>query len=430
MSSRGATASVSDARSSGVENPEVENRCRSCGGDLHPFIDLGLSPLCESFLTREQLGRGEMFYPLDVKICSRCWLGQLREYVPVGEIFREYAYFSSFSEAWLAHARAYVASVVRRFGLDETSFIIEVASNDGYLLRNVLEHGIPCLGIEPALNVARAAQALGIPTLPEFLTRRLGTTLAREGKSADLVVANNVLAQVPDLNDFVAGLAALLKHDGVATLEFPHLMRLIERNQFDTIYHEHFSYFSLAAVEHVLTRHGLRVFDVEELWTHGGSLRVYACPASARHAREPRVERLVSAEAAAGVRELATYQSFEARVVETKRKLMELLFKLKRQGKRIVGYGAPGKGNTLLNYCGIRGDVLDFTVDRNPYKHGRWLPGSRIPVEPIERIGEVRPDYVMILPWNLEREIVAQLSYVRRWGASFIVPIPEPKVID
>lgn len=370
-----------------------------------------------------------MFYPLDVKICSMCWLGQLPELVAADHIFREYAYFSSFSEMWLAHARSYVAAVVRRFGLDERSFILELASNDGYLLRNVVQRGIPCLGVEPALNVAAAARRLGVPTLTDFFTLRLGSRLASEGKAADLVIANNVLAQVPNLNDFVAGIAAALKFEGVASLEFPHLMRLIERNQFDTIYHEHFSYFSLTAVDSVLTRHGLRIFDVEELSTHGGSLRLFACRAAARHAEQPSVERLRSVEATAGMHDLTTYRNFDTRVVETKRRLLELLFELKRQGKRIAGYGAPGKGNTLLNYCGIRGDILDFTVDRNPYKHGRWLPGTRIPIAPVERIDEVRPDYILILPWNLEDEIIAQLSRAREWGAKFVVPIPEPRLV-
>jgi SAM-dependent methyltransferase len=407
----------------------VRPACRSCGGELHPFIDLGLSPLCESFQTRGDLDQGEAFYPLDVKVCGDCWLAQLREYVSPADIFTEYAYFSSFSDAWLAHARAYAAAVTQRFGLDERSLVIEVASNDGYLLRNFVERDIPCLGIEPALNVAKAAQAIGVPTLTEFFTHGLALVLAGEHKMADLIIGNNVLAQVPDLNDFVAGLATVLKPGGVLTLEFPHLMRLIEGNQFDTIYHEHFSYFSLSAVDRILARHGLRVFDVEEIWTHGGSLRLFCCHAASAHRELASVERLRAAELAAGLCDLATYRKFDRQVVGTKRWLLELLFSLKRQGRRIVGYGAPGKGNTLLNYCGIRTDVLDFTVDRNPYKHGRYLPGTRIPIEAPARLAETRPDYVLILPWNLKDEIMAQLSFVRAWGGKFIVPIPEPQIL-
>ncbi len=412
-----------------VRESPVQPGCRSCGGQLHPFVDLGLSPLCESFQTRRDLAQGESFYPLDVKICGDCWLAQLREYVSPADIFSEYAYFSSFSDAWLAHARDYTAAVARRFGLDEHSFVIEVASNDGYLLRNFVERDIPCLGIEPALNVARAARAIGVPTLTEFFTHGLALGLAGEGKAADLVIGNNVLAQVPDLNDFVAGLAAVLKPEGVLTLELPHLMRLIEGNQFDTIYHEHFSYFSLNAIDTLLARHGLRVFDVEEIWTHGGSLRLFCCHDRSAHPELVSVERLRAAELAAGLFSLDAYRKFDRQVVETKRWLLELLFSLKRQGRRIAGYGAPGKGNTLLNYCGIRGDVLDFTVDRNPYKHGRYLPGTRIPIEPPERLAEARPDYVLILPWNLKDEIMAQLSFIRDWRGKFIVPIPEPKII-
>lgn len=403
--------------------------CRACGGALAPLVDLGASPLCESFLSPAEQAGAQTFYPLDVKICTSCWLGQLREYVAPDAIFQDYAYFSSYSQAWLAHARDYVAAMAARFGLGPDSFVVEVASNDGYLLRNMVERGIPCLGIEPAGNVARQAEAVGVPTLVEFFGLALAERLARRGQSADLIAGNNVLAQVPDLNDFVAGLARLLKSQGVLTLEFPHLMRLVEGNQFDTIYHEHFSYFSLVSVERLMRSHGLRVFDVEELWTHGGSLRIFACRADSGHAECDGVRRVRAAEAAAGVAALDTYRDFQARVERTKRNLLALLIALKQDGRRIVGYGAPGKGNTLLNYCGIRTDFLDFTVDRNPHKHGRFLPGTGIPVRHPDAIEAARPDYVLILPWNLRDEIMRQLSFIRDWGGRFIVPIPDAEIV-
>jgi SAM-dependent methyltransferase len=413
-----------------LHRPAGRHLCRSCGGQLSPFLDLGTSPLCEAFLTKDQLSAGETFYPLEIYVCTYCWLVQLGEYVPPQEIFGEYAYFASFSDAWLEHARSYVNMAIARFGLDGSSFVIELASNDGYLLRNFVAEGIPCLGIEPAANVAAAAEAAGVPSLVTFFDRQLGAQLADQGKRADLVVANNVLAQVPDLNGFVAGIREILRPEGVLTIEFPHLMRLIDGNQFDTIYHEHFSYFSLAALEHVLRAHRLRVFDVDELWTHGGSLRVYCCPAEGVRLEQRAVELVRAAEEKAGLRDLAIYAAFAARTRETKFKLLELLIRLKRQGNRIVGYGAPGKGNTLLNYCGIRTDFIDFTVDRNPYKHGRFLPGTRIPILAPDTIAEVRPDYVLILPWNLKAEIMRQLAFVRGWGGKFVVPIPEPTIVE
>jgi hypothetical protein len=421
-----------DARMETHPPDETRGRtaCRACGGELFPFVNLGVSPLCETFLTATEAERGEMFQPLDVKVCGTCRLAQLGEYVPPEHIFREYAYFSSYSQAWLAHARDYAGMAISRFGLDASSHVIEIASNDGYLLRNFVERCIPCLGIDPAENVARAAEAAGVPTLVAFFGRELGAKLAASDRRADLVVGNNVLAQVPDLNSFVAGLRAVLKDEGVVTLEFPHLLRLIAENQFDTIYHEHFSYFSLLALEQVLDRHGLRVFDVEELWTHGGSLRVFACRSESRRGEEVGVQRIRADERAAKLQDLATYAAFNARVIDLKWRLLELLIRLKRQGARIVGYGAPGKGNTLLNYCGIRTDFLDFTVDRNPYKHGRFLPGTRIPVQPPERLDAARPDYVLILPWNLKNEIMDQLAHIRRWGGRFILPIPEPIIIE
>ena len=403
--------------------------CRGCGGALHPFVDLGVSPPCEAFLAAEQVRGPETFYPLDVHICPQCWLAQLPEYVAPDAIFTEYAYFSSFSEAWLAHARDYVAMAAARFGLGADSFAVELASNDGYLLRNMVAAGIPCLGIEPARNVAAAAEKIGVPTLVAFFGEALGRELAAKGQAADLIVGNNVLAQVPDLNDFVAGIAALLKPEGVVTLEFPHLARLIAGNQFDTIYHEHFSYFSLASVESLFARHGLRLFDVEELWTHGGSLRVYGCRRTSGRAMEESVARLLSEEDAAGLRDLATYADFAARVQKTKHDLLTLLIGLKREGARIAGYGAPGKGNTLLNYCGIRTDLLEFTVDRNPYKWGRYLPGTRIPIRHPDALEQERPDYVLILPWNLKDEIARQLAPLTARGTRLIVPIPRPEIL-
>jgi hypothetical protein len=402
-------------------------RCRFCDSPLkHTFVDLGMSPLCESFLSADQTDAMEPFYPLHVWVCSECFLVQLQEYVAPEHIFTEYAYFSSFSSAWLKHAEDYVAMASERLGLGPESLVVELASNDGYLLQYFVRRRIPCLGIEPAANVAKAAEEKGVPTLVKFFGDKTALELAGEGRRADLIIGNNVLAQVPDLNSFVAGLPILLKPTGTVTLEFPHLVRLVEGNQFDTIYHEHFSYFSLLAVERIFARHGLSVFDVEELWTHGGSLRIWARPTG--DASRPIGERVLAlrrAEEAAGLARLETYAGFEARVRETKRRLLELLIEAKRKGKRIAGYGAPGKGNTLLNYCGIRSDFLDYVVDRNPYKHGRFLPGTHVPIFAPERIDETRPDYVLILPWNLKAEIMKQLAHVREWGGRFIVPIPE-----
>jgi SAM-dependent methyltransferase len=406
-----------------------EPRCRFCGGGLQVFVDLGLTPLCESFVSADRLEAMEPFYPLAARVCGGCFLVQLPEYVAPAAIFGEYAYFSAYSEAWLAHARAYAAAMVARLRLGPASRVVELASNDGYLLQYFVQQGVPVLGIDPAANVARAAEARGVPTLVRFFDAALARELAAAGTMADLIVGNNVLAQVPDLNGFVAGIPLILKPGGVCTVEFPHLLRTIEGNQFDQIYHEHFSYFSLLAAERIFAAHGLRVFDVEELWTHGGSLRLYAC-----HAGDPRPTRaavpaLLARERAAGLHRLETYAAFAERVRETKRRLLELLIAAKRAGKRIAGYGAPGKGNTLLNYCGIGTDFLDYTVDRNPYKHGRYTPGTRIPIFPPARLVETRPDYVLILPWNLQEEILAQLADVRTWGGRFIVPIPEPVIL-
>jgi 2-polyprenyl-3-methyl-5-hydroxy-6-metoxy-1,4-benzoquinol methylase len=406
-------------------------RCRFCDAVLETtFCDLGMSPLCESFLPADKLDQMEPFFPLHVLVCRECLLVQLQAYVSVEHIFTEYAYFSSFSSAWLAHASDYVAMISERLGLGADSRVIELASNDGYLLQYFVKRGIPCLGIEPAANVAEAARAHGVQTMVEFFGRDTAPRLVERGWRADLIIGNNVLAQVPDINSFVAGIAGTLKPTGTATLEFPHLQRLVEGNQFDTIYHEHFSYFSLLAVEKIFAAHGLTVFDVEELWTHGGSLRIYARPAAdAGRPVGERVLALRAREEQLGYRRMATYQAFEERVRETKRKLLELLIGCKQAKKRIAGYGAPGKGNTLLNYCGIRNDFLEFTVDRNPYKHGRFLPGTHIPVFPPEKLDAEKPDYILILPWNLKDEIVKQLAPARAWGARFIVPIPEAQIL-
>jgi len=406
--------------------------CRFCGAPLrHTFADLGMSPPCESFLAADQLNRMEAFYPLHVFVCEHCFLVQLEEYVSPEAIFSEYAYFSSYSDSWLAHARAYTESMVRRFGLGARSLAVELASNDGYLLQYFMDQGVGVLGVEPAANVAAVAGRKGIPTLVKFFGRDLAAGMARDGKQADLIVANNVLAQVPDLCGFVEGMKTLLKPHGVITLEFPHLMRLMESNQFDTIYHEHFSYFSFLTTARILARFGLTVFDVEELPTHGGSLRVYARHTEDQlHTVGQRVRELADREETAGLTRLQTYFSFDEKVKETKRKILAFLIDAKRAGKSIAGYGAPGKGNTLLNYCGIRADFIDYTVDRNPYKHGKFLPGTHIPVFPPEKIRETQPDYVLILPWNLKGEIREQLSYIREWGGQFVVPIPEVEVFQ
>jgi hypothetical protein len=403
--------------------------CRFCAGRLESFVDLGMSPLCESFLDAAQIDGMEPFYPLHVHICPECFLAQLPEYVAPQAIFSEYAYFSSYSEAWLDHARRYVETVTARFALGAGSQIVELASNDGYLLQYFVQKGIPALGIDPAANVAAAARERGVDTLVAFFDAETARRLVAQGRAADLVIGNNVLAQVPNLNDFIAGIRILLKPQGVATLEFPHLLRLIRENQFDTIYHEHFSYFSLLTMLRIARAHALRIFDVEELWTHGGSLRLYLCHAEGDpRPTLPSVGDLLSREKAAGLDRLATYRDFAENVKETKRKLLDFLIDAKCGGRRIAGYGAPGKGNTLLNYCGIGTDFLDYTVDRNPYKHGKFLPGTHIPIFAPDRIAATRPDYVLILPWNLKEEIMAQLAYIRDWGGRFVVPIPETRI--
>ena len=409
--------------------------CRNCGAPLATtFVNLGMSPLCESFVPPSRLQEPEPFYPLHVFVCDRCLLVQLLAYVSGEAIFSDYAYYSSYSDSYLTHAKRYVAMAIERFGLTPAHRVVEVGSNDGYLLRYVMEAGIQALGIEPAANVAQDAVARGIPTLVKFFGGETARALAADGVRADLMVANNVIAHVADLNDFVDGFARLLAPAGIWTIEIPHLLRLVEGTQYDTIYHEHYSYFSFHAMEDVLRRHGLEVFDVEEIWTHGGSLRYFV-----RHAGEdgrggrlavtPRVAEMREREREAGVTSLDWYAGFGDRVERSKWALLEFLIGVRREGKRVAGYGAPGKGNTLLNYCGIRTDLLEYTVDRNPHKHGMYLPGTRIPIHPPERIFETRPDYVLILPWNLAEEIVGQMHAVREWGGQFVVPIPLVRVL-
>jgi len=389
-----------------------------------------MSPLCESFLAADQLDQVESYYPLHTLVCGKCFLVQLREYVKPEHIFTEYAYFSSYSTSWVEHARRYCEMVVNRFGLGSKSQVFEIASNDGYLLQHFLPLSIPVIGIEPAANVADVARQKNIPTLVEFFGLKLAQRLISDVRRADLIIGNNVLAQVPDLNDFTAGMAHLLAAEGAITLEFPHLEQLIKENQFDTIYHEHFSYFSLVTIDRLARKHGLKVFDVEHLPTHGGSLRVYLCRASAGHLISPSVNALLAHEREIGFEDIGSYTRFAARVHHTKRQLLSFLIECKEKGAKLCGYGAPGKGNTLLNYCGIGTDFLDFTVDRNPYKHGRFTPGMHIPIHPVSAIDEAKPDYLLILPWNLKNEIVSQMRHVSEWGCKMVVPIPNVEVID
>jgi SAM-dependent methyltransferase len=405
--------------------------CRFCGASLqHTFVDLGMSPLANSYLPPAQLNQMEPFFPLHVYVCERCFLVQLEEFASPEYIFSEYAYFASYSETWLHHARTFVEMALERFGLDASHQVVEIASNDGYLLQYFVAKGIPVLGIEPAANVAEIAIQKGIPTRVEFFGEELAHRMVAEGRQADLVVGNNVLAHVPKLNDFVRGLKLLLKPHGVITLEFPHLLRLIAENQFDTIYHEHFSYFSFMTVEKLFAAHGLILFDVDELSTHGGSLRIYA-----GHAEDfsntvaTRIQELRGREEAAGLASLDRYFSYAERVRETKCKLLSFAIAVKREGKCLVGYGAAAKGNTLLNYCGMRADFIDYVVDRSAYKQGRFLPGTHLPIYHPDKIKQTMPDYVLILPWNLTDEITEQMGYIRAWGGQFVVPIPEVRVI-
>jgi SAM-dependent methyltransferase len=403
--------------------------CRCCAAPLQrTFIDLGMSPLCESYIEAGQLDLPETFYPLHALICKRCFLVQLKQYVSSEQIFSDYAYFSSYSDSWIEHARRYCAAVVERFSLGGDSLVMEIASNDGYLLQHFVERKVPCLGIEPAANVARAAIERGIPTEVCFFGHETAVELAEQHGRPDLIVGNNVLAHVPELNGFIAGMKTLLKPGGVITMEFPHLLQLMQQNQFDTIYHEHFSYLSLFVVEKAFGQHGLALFDVEELPSHGGSLRIYAQHAQGPLSCTERLQELRRREFDLGVDRLETYTDFDQRVQQTKRALLQFLIDARAAGKSVVGYGAPGKGNTLLNYCGIRTDFIDYTVDRSPHKQGRYTPGTHIPIDHPERILQTRPDYLLILPWNLADEISRQMAVIRDWGGQFVVPIPELRV--
>jgi hypothetical protein len=406
--------------------------CRHCGTALHLVLaDLGTSPLANDYVAADRRGSMEPFYPLKVLVCTECRLAQTYDLIPDGHLFRsDYAYFSSHSVSWLEHARLYVERFRTRFHLGADSYLVEVASNDGYLLQYAQAAGIRCLGIEPCRSVAAAAMAKGIPTRVEFFGQALAQRLRDEGIAADLLTANNVLAHVPDINDFVAGAATLLSPQGVATFEVQHLLRLMQLNQFDTIYHEHFSYLSLLAAQRIFRRAGLRVFDVEELTTHGGSIRLLVCHEGASHVDTADVARVIGDELAYGLAADAVYENWAENIRKLKRDLLKLLISLKEQGKSIAAYGAPAKGVTLLNYCGVARDFIDFTVDRAPSKQGRLLPGVDVPILAPEVILERKPDYVMILPWNLKTEIKSQMRVIRDWGGKFIVPIPAPAVED
>ena len=408
----------------------MSSTCRFCSTPLtHTFCDLGMSPLSNSYVAADELQAMEPFYPLHAYVCSECFLVQLDEFASPQEIFSDYAYFSSFSDSWLEHSKIYVQLMQSRLGLDASSQVVEIASNDGYLLQYFVDAGIPVLGVEPAANVAAAAMEKGIPTIVKFFGIETAKEMVDAGQQADLMLGNNVLAHVPDINDFVAGMAIVLKPDGVITMEFPHLLQLMRNNQFDTIYHEHFSYLSLLSVEQIFAKHGLQVFDVDELPTHGGSLRIYA-----RLARnEPVSDNIIAlrkTEADAGLSELDTYAAFGEKAQAIKRSLLEFLIAAKRDGKRVAAYGAPAKGNTLLNYCGVRQDLIEFTVDRSPAKQDRFLPGTHIPVYAPEKLSDAKPDYVLILPWNIKDEIMDKMHHIRDWGGKFVVPIPVVEVLE
>jgi SAM-dependent methyltransferase len=403
--------------------------CRFCSAPLrHTFVDLATSPLANSFLTEAQLNEGEVFYPLHVYVCERCFLVQLEEFEAPDHIFSDYVYFSSVSDSWVQHAKTYVERVIPRLGLGPESSVVEIASNDGYLLQWFVEAGVPVLGIEPAANVAVVAEERGIPSLVEFFGSALAERLVGEGRRADLIIGNNVLAHVPAINDFVEGLRILLAPGGTITMEFPHLLRLIEETQFDTIYHEHFSYLSLVSVEQVFAAHGLRLFDVEELRSHGGSLRIYACHADAANEASERLVELRAREEASGLRRLETYTSFGERVRALKLELLAFLLEARREGRTVAGYGAAAKGVTMLNYCGVRSDLVEYVADRSEHKQGLYMPGSRIPVHAPERLDETRPDYLLILAWNLKDEIMGQMAHLREHGTRFVTPVPHVEV--
>jgi 2-polyprenyl-3-methyl-5-hydroxy-6-metoxy-1,4-benzoquinol methylase len=409
----------------------MASQCRFCANLLkHTFVDLGMSPPSNSYLAANQLQVAEKFYPLHAYVCEKCFLVQLEEFESPEDIFSDYAYFSSYSASWLNHAKSYTDLMVEKFGFNSSSKVIEIASNDGYLLQYFKELDIPVLGIEPAANVAKVAEAKGIPSLVKFFGVNTANELVESGTQADLLLGNNVLAHVPDLNDFVAGMKIVLKPDGVLTMEFPHLLQLIDKNQFDTIYHEHFSYFSFLTVEQVFAAHGLTLFDVEEISTHGGSLRIYGKHRETNPAISDRLRNLKEREIAAGLNTIDTYLSFTEKVQTTKRNLLSFLIDAKKESKSVVGYGAPAKGNTLLNYCGVRTDFIDYTVDLSPHKQNTFLPGTHIPVYHPDKIKETKPDYLLILPWNLQQEIMGQMAFIREWGGQFVVPIPSLEVLQ
>jgi 2-polyprenyl-3-methyl-5-hydroxy-6-metoxy-1,4-benzoquinol methylase len=409
----------------------MASQCRFCANPLkHTFVDLGMSPPSNSYLAANQLQVAEKFYPLHAYVCEKCFLVQLEEFESPADIFSDYAYFSSYSASWLSHAKSYADLMVEKFGFSSSSKVIEIASNDGYLLQYFKELNIPVLGIEPAANVAKVAEAKGIPSLVKFFGVKTAKELVEAGTQADLLLGNNVLAHVPDLNDFVAGMKIVLKPDGVLTMEFPHLLQLIDKNQFDTIYHEHFSYFSFLTVEQVFAAHGLTLFDVEEISTHGGSLRIYGKHRETNPAISDRLRSLKEREIAAGLNTIDTYLSFTEKVQTTKRNLLSFLIDAKKEGKSVVGYGAPAKGNTLLNYCGVRTDFIDYTVDLSPHKQNSFLPGTHIPVYHPHKIKETKPDYLLILPWNLQQEIMEQMAFIREWDGQFVVPIPSVEVLQ
>lgn len=404
--------------------------CRHCHTDLiHSVVDLGVTPLANSYVKPADLEKAETFFPLHVRVCQGCWLVQVPQVETPENIFTDYAYYSSFSQSWVEHARRYTEQMIHRFKLGSDSFVVELASNDGYLLQHFQKANVPCLGIEPAQNVAAAAVKAGIPTLAQFFDRSLAQRLKAERKQADLIVANNVLAQVPELRSFVDGIEVLLKPDGVVTVEFPHLLTTLQKNEFDTVYHEHFSYFSFHAAEVIFAASGIRLFDVEELATHGGSLRIFGCRKDSTHATTARVAELKARESAAGLLELDTYQNFHARAEKVKRDLLRFLLDAREAGRSVAGYGAPAKGNTLLNFCGVKPDLLSFTVDKNPHKQGCFLPGSRIPVFAPRELLQRKPDYLLVLPWNLADEIMEQCSFIRQWGGKFVLPIPELMIL-
>lgn len=413
-----------------MRKPDTK-KCLYCSTKLEfIFADLGALPLCEEFVKPESINSGQQFYPLQAYVCEECFLVQVGEYVSPEEIYSDYHYFSSYSDSWLRHAKSYVHMMIEKYGVNQDSFVLEIASNDGYLLQYFRESNIPILGVEPAENVARESIRKGIPTEKEFFGEKTAKDLKRKYKPADLILGNNVLAHVPKINDFVKGLEIMLDEKGIMTFEFPHLLQLVNNNQFDTIYHEHFFYFSFITVQSIFKKHGMKIFDVQELSTHGGSIRIFVTRESNKDYQvSGNVERIVSIEKEKGYLDIDVYRSFAKNVQKTKADILRLLIELKSQGKTIVGYGAPGKGNILLNYCGIRKDFIDYTVDRNPNKQGYFLPGSLIPIFAPDKIRETKPDYVFILPWNLKDEIMKQISYVREWGGQFIVPIPNPVII-